>query len=138
MSNTEIGRVYEKRGEDFFVVVTTPDGDVVQVTQRQAVRMTYQSIDFFAESAPALVRLIQKAAGIEEPEVEYEYNIETTDLITGKVRFTHAMWEPTTDWLEGKLAEAEAYDRKLLNAGGGLEYSRRLVKRAKAGKVEGV
>lgn len=68
---------------------------------------------------------------------EYEYNIETTDLITGKVRFNRDTWEPKADWLKRKLAEAEAYDRKLLNIGkGGLEYKRRLVKRVVAGQVE--
>lgn len=136
MSNKLIGKLYEKRGDDRFDVVVDPTGDVVGITQFENGGLRSSSIDLFVESIPALVELLQKASGIKTPKVEYEYNIETTDLITGKVRFNRDTWEPNTDWLKRKLAEAEAYDRKLLNAGGGLEYKRRLVKRVKAGQVE--
>jgi len=66
----------------------------------------------------------------------YEYNIEYTDERTGKSHLHRQTWEPDTEWLKRKVEDAEAYDRKLLNAGGSLEYSRRLVKRRKAGEIE--
>lgn len=73
---------------------------------------------------------------MELAEDPYEYNIEGTDLITGKVHLWRELWEPNTDWLKRKLEERDDYDRKLLNAGGTLEYSRRMVKRRKAGEIE--
>lgn len=70
--------------------------------------------------------------------VEYEYNIEFADLRAGKVHLFRDTWEPQADWLSRKVSELDEYDRKLLNIGeGGLEYSHRLVKRRKAGEVEG-
>jgi len=65
MSNIQVGKVYEKRGDDHFTVVTTPNGEVVQIIQRDSIRLTYPSIDFFAESAPELIRLIAKAAKLD-------------------------------------------------------------------------
>jgi len=73
-----------------------------------------------------------------ESEAAWEYNIETTDLITGHTSLLRALWEPDTDWLERKMKTLADYDAQLLNAGGELEYTRRLVKRRKAGKVEDV
>lgn len=69
----------------------------------------------------------------------YEYNIETTDLITGHTSlFKSTVWEPDTEWLERKKEALDEYDKRLLNAGGELEYTRRLVKRRKAGRIEDV
>lgn len=72
---------------------------------------------------------------VEDP---YEYNIESTDLVTEKTHLYRGIWEPDTEWLQRELDERNAYDRKLLNipGGGPLEYSRKLVKRRKAGEVE--
>lgn len=73
---------------------------------------------------------------VEDP---YEYNIETTDLITDHAHILRTLWEPNTEWLERKKKALDDNDRALLNAGGGaLEYTRRIVKRRKAGKVEDV
>jgi hypothetical protein len=70
----------------------------------------------------------------------YEYNIETLDLVTGHTHLWRQLWEPNTEWLQRKLDERKAYDRKLLNApnGGPLEYENKLVKRRKPGRVEDV
>lgn len=73
---------------------------------------------------------------VEDP---YEYNVETTDLITGHTHMLRTLWEPDTEWLERKKQVLDDNDRALLNAGGGaLEYTRRLVKRRKAGRIEDV
>jgi len=71
---------------------------------------------------------------------EYEYNIETLDLVTGHTHIWRERWEADTEWLQRKLDERNAYDRKLLNipGGGPLEYTHRLVKRRKAGGIEDV
>lgn len=68
----------------------------------------------------------------------YEYNIEGTDVVTGKTHIWRTTWEPTPDWLRGEVEKRDAYDRQLRNAGGSPEYTRRLVKRRKAGPVEDV
>ena len=74
-----------------------------------------------------------------DEQAEYEYNIETTDLITGHTHLLRTLWESDTDWLERKKEVLDDNDRALLNAGGGaLEYTRRLVKRRKAGGIEDV
>jgi len=75
---------------------------------------------------------------VESEEDDYEYNIEGTDLVTGETRLWRKTWEPKPDWLRKKVDERNAYDDKLRNAGGSPEYTRRLVKRRKAGKVQGV
>jgi hypothetical protein len=71
---------------------------------------------------------------------EYEYNIETLDLVTGHTHMWRERWEHDTEWLQRKLDERHAYDRKLLNipGGGPVEYTHRLVKRRKAGRIEDV
>lgn len=137
-TNKVIGTFREKRGEDHYRVVTTEDGDVIGIEQYDANGHRWIFLNLFADSAPGLIKLISKAAGIKTPKVEYEYNIEHTDLMTGRVWLHSAMWEPNPDWLKRKLEERDDYDRKLLNIprGGGLEYSRRLVKRVVAGPVE--
>lgn len=81
MSNKQVGKFHEKRGDDYFVVNVTEDGDVVEIVQRDSIRLTYPSINFFAESAPKLITLLQKAAGIKAEKVEYEYAIQRV-LIT--------------------------------------------------------
>ncbi len=64
------------------------------------------------------------------PEDEYEYNIETTDD-EGEKTIYYQWWEPHTDWLKRQLAELIQWDK---DADTG--YSRRMVKRRKAGPTE--
>jgi hypothetical protein len=78
MSETKhIGSFYERRGDDYLSVNATTDGDILEVEQFDAIRRRHMSVNFFAESAPKLIALISKAAGLpkEEP-VEYEYALQ--------------------------------------------------------------
>lgn len=92
--------------------------------------------DQWKERADLAVDAIMEHVG----EVEYEYNIECLDLVTGHTSLWRTSWEPNTDWLQKKLDGRKEYDQKLLNVpnGGPLEYSYRLVKRRKAGRIENV
>lgn len=76
--------------------------------------------------------------GLEYVEDPYEYNIEGTDLVTGKTKLWRETWEPKPDWLKSRVDPRNEYDDRLRNAGGSPEYTRRLVKRRKAGRIEDV
>lgn len=123
MSNKLIGKLYEKRGEDILRVYTSESGDVVQIDQHfEGSAFRVISVDFWKETAPELVKLIQEAAGIEP---EYEYAIQRTRVnpvetstIAGDV------WGP-----------CEEVNMRLLDlTTGSVEYT--LVRRRKAGPVE--
>jgi hypothetical protein len=80
------GTVYERTGDDYYNVYCVNNPRIVEVQQYDSIGHRYHAINFFAETAPNLIAMIQKAAGIQPNPVEYEYNIEETDTKTGEVR----------------------------------------------------
>lgn len=126
MSNKLIGKLYEKRGDDRFDVVVDPTGDVVGITQFENGGLRSSSIDLFVESIPALVGLLQKAAGIESAEPEYEYSIamRRTDIEND--------WHVSLSWkadLDRERRGMEAMQRVCMEENVEMEY--KLVKRRK-------
>jgi hypothetical protein len=91
MTKNHIGVLHERRGDDYFNFYTSQDGDVVEVQQFDSIRRRWETINFFSETAASIVAMIQKAAGIQDAPVEYEYNIEETDTLTG-VKSVHGFW----------------------------------------------
>lgn len=122
-SNKVIGKFSEKRGDDSFEVVLDPSGEVVGITQYQNNRFSTQRIDFWLESAPKLVKLIQKAAGI-VPVEEYEYNIR----VEGRYKNDGIFYD---SWCTKELMD-DVWEGKSLPGGWVV------VKRIKAGPVEDV
>jgi hypothetical protein len=132
MSNKVIGKFHEKRGDDYYEVFTDPDGEVILITQRDSIRRTYPSINFWAAEAPKMIALIQKAAGIKEPKVKYEYAVQITDH-TGFVVSLHEY-----DWRTIESAK-ELLDLRLRRwKKAGIEYTAKIVRRVQAGKIEDV
>ena len=106
-----IGRFYEKRGDDSYTVFTSKNGDVIQVEQYDA-RAAYNhwlSINLWTESAPQLVELIQKAAGLEP---EYEYAVLQKDPRTGYDTLVTSVriW---SDIKENRQAIAKSFNDKV-------------------------
>lgn len=138
MTKKQVGSaVWESRGDDFYIVSATPDGDVVEVQQYDSLGHRYEAINFFAETAPKLVKLIEKAGGIkvEEPEKpEYEYAIQTEDL-WAKPYVIGRHWGGTGEYWgsrEDRQTELDWYHSEFDPS------SYWLVKRRKAGPVEKV
>jgi len=59
--------------------------------------------DQWKERADRAVDAIMEHIG----EDGYEYNIETTDLITGHTSMHRSLWEPHTEWLERRMKALE-------------------------------
>ncbi len=129
LGNKYIGKLYEKRGDDYFIVNTSTNGEVVEIVQRDSIRLMYPSINFWAESAPRMIELVQKAAGIKADEPEYEYAVKRTSP-TG-----NSEWVIGDYWGDYEDRSSALADFKELNRGG-LRYW--LVRRRKAGPVEDV
>jgi hypothetical protein len=126
-----VGVFHEKRGNDHFTVHKTLDGDVIEVEQydANAAFSHTRSVDFFTESAPALIKLIQKAAGIKPEKVEYEYMVlKEFSPIGTQNKGGWSTKEEAEDAL--KLLGAEGHDP----VWGG--WKSKLVKRVKAGQVQ--
>lgn len=120
MSNKVIGKFHEKRGDDSFEVVLDPSGEVIGITQYMANQFRTQQIELWVESAPKMIALFQKAAGIKVVEPEYEYAIQAQDSqAEGAVR-------PIKEDEWGTL---EAATSKVVDF-------QRIVKRRKAGQIE--
>ena len=130
MTNKLVGQFYERRGDDHFTVNTSQNGDVVQIVQRDAIRLSWPSINFWTESTPEMIRLIEKAAGIEP---EYEYSIKVvypsgnTDVYQDWSNLEHI--KSKLEWFSSDVARW-----RLKNEG--CTYS--LVRRRKAGPEEDV
>lgn len=80
-------------------------------------------LDQWEERAGLAVDAIMDHVG----EVEYEYNIEVTDKVTGKSHLYRDLWEPVTGWLERKKPELDGYSA---------QFTHRMVKRRKAGPIQ--
>jgi hypothetical protein len=133
---TVVGKFYEKRGEDFFYVEVSEDRTVLRIIQRDAVRCVYQSVNFFADSAPSLIALISKAAGLPQAEpVEYEYAIQSQNWGSGEPYILGRHWLAEGEYWgskENRQRELDWYTK---------EFSSKkflLVKRRKAGRIEDV
>jgi hypothetical protein len=131
-----LGKIYDARGDDVFFVNATEDGDVVQIQQYDSIRHTYSSIDFFAATAPKLIGLIQKAAGIVSEEMEYEYAVEETAVKDGRVRLTGVMtWGPMDKALE-YIKVLQGQQQIYVDYGGKVHYTYKLVRRPKPAPYE--
>lgn len=124
----QIGRYHEKRGEDYLTVYKSDDGDVVQIEQYDARSAYYKlrGVDFFTESVPGLIKLLQKAAGIKDEKVEYEYAVQRTSLNNDRLYIIGDYW--------GEKEERASIHKALSADESPITYT--LVKRRKAGKVE--
>lgn len=120
--------LYEKRGDDFFDVSTTEDGDIVEIQQYDSIGHRHYSINFFTETAPRLVALIQKAAGIKVEKREYEYNINTTDTVRDGILYDN--WSTTKQMVDLWDADSIPDVKTKLPSGW------TLVRRIKPGKIE--
>lgn len=129
-----IGKFHEKRGEDYFTVYATKSGEVVQIEQYDA-RAAYShwlSINFWADEAPRLIELIQKATGTKPA---YEYAIEETDYQTGEKNLQDSQGRVWTDIKEHAKAKLDLRRKSVLNDNLGRPYyTYKLVRRP---KVEG-
>lgn len=131
MSKFEVGQeVIFTHGDlkDVLGVVVVPHFQLSQSDWPEVIVQYEEDRRFFVD--------IHEVRPAEDP---YEYNIEITDLITGHTHMLRDLWEPKTDWLERKVAMMDEDDRALLDAGDEpLEFTHKLVKRRKVGKVEDV
>lgn len=136
MTNKQIGKVHEKRGDDFYIVSATQDGDIVEVQQYDAIGHRHYAINFFAETAPRLVALIQKAAGIKDKEPEYEYALQMERILgTGEPYTLSRHWGGQGEYwgsLEDRQTELNWHLAEFPNS------KFWLVRRLKAGSVEQV
>lgn len=123
----QVGKFYEKRGDDYFVISKTEDGRILEIEQWDAIRHMFLFVNFFAESAPKLIAQIQKAAGIKPVEVEYEYAVQRTSAMGRPGFFVIANY-----W--GDKEEREEAYNALLQYPSPVEY--KLVRRRKAGEIE--
>jgi len=82
---TLVGVYNEERGEDRYAVYKSDGDEVVQVVHYDALGVygKVQSINFWSAEAPALIALIEKAAGIKKPRVSYEYAVLQRDESSG-------------------------------------------------------
>lgn len=60
----QVGKFYENVGDDYLTVNVTYDKKVLEIEQWDAIGRRMNSVNFFADSAPQLIKLIEKAAGI--------------------------------------------------------------------------
>ncbi|UDL16667.1 hypothetical protein SEA_ATUIN_274 [Arthrobacter phage Atuin] len=104
-------KLYDARGDDFFIVNKTLDGDVIEIEQYDSIALVFTSINFFSKTAPKLIELIRQAAGIKPEEVEYEYNIEETSRLSGEVRVGSYWGE--LDYMRGVLYRRRKYEQSL-------------------------
>lgn len=136
MDKVLVGKHHEKRGEDTLTVYKSKDGDVILVEQYDALAAysKLRDITLWAESVPALVKLLQKAAGVKEAQVEYEYALQSKGM-SGDWReisdpFRRSGGDPVV-WADKESREELAeWCRKEM----GPDF--RVVKRRKAGPVK--
>lgn len=112
-----VGVYHEKRGEDRYTVYKSGDGDVVQIEHfdARAAYSKYQSVNLWSDEAPALIKLIEKAAGIKKVPVKYEYAIVQKDESNGMETLVTAIriWnnsKPTQQALAQKFNETAELD----------------------------
>jgi hypothetical protein len=130
MTNKTIGKIHEKRGDDTLTVVTTEDGDIVEIGQYDSIGHRYFSINFFAETAPRLVALIQKATGVKAEKVEYEYNIEDTNISDGE-KSVRGFWVDDPSKLAVGLKNLRSSQQTYVDYGGHVWHTYRIVRREK-------
>lgn len=135
MNKKQVGStVYEKRGDDYYTVNATTDGDIVEVEQYDSIGHRHFSINFFAETAPQLVAMIQKAAGTKVEEPEYEYAMQMKNIRGEWVETDDPFIRSTTNLVV--WADKESRERLVAWYQKEMGPDFRLVKRRKAGPIE--
>jgi hypothetical protein len=127
----EVGKFHEKRGDDILRVIVSGDGDVVGIEQYDAIGHRWNLVNLFAESVPALVKLLQKAAGITVPATVWEYGVEQVHVKTGEI----ALAGGYRTWFKQKSSAVDVYesyvDEKYIDSYGDPVYTYRVVRREK-------
>lgn len=83
----QVGKFYERIGDDYLTVNVTSDKTVLEIEQWDAIGRRMNSVNFFTSSAPQLVSLIQKAAGIKADPAKVPH---TGTPPQGEEEMTHA------------------------------------------------
>lgn len=126
-----VGVYHEKRGEDRYTVYKSGDGDVVQIEHydARAAYSKYQSVNLWSAEAPALINLIEKAAGIKNPAVEYEYGVEQTSARTGWKSVLGGVMAWVKDVELAKAIRQDLIDENYVDSSGEQVYTYKVIRR---------
>jgi hypothetical protein len=133
MDRVKVGTYHEKRGEDVLTVYKSDSGDVIQIDQfdARAAYSKYLSINLWTESAPALIKLLQKAAKIKavDPDREYEYRL--------MIKRPGKAWEGWEDWTDdGRDAAKLSLEGNTVAETWKTGAEFKVIRRLKAGEIE--